>query len=405
MSPVPRARRAAGLLLAAALALTIPGLESRPAAALYCDPYDQICQQLDQGQQQQKAVQNQLQLIAANLADTQTKANETLVIVRRLEGQIAVQEKIVAATLRQLDRTNRDIRFTTADISRQVAQLTVRQQLLDQRVRALAALPSTDYVELLVTARGFTQFVDRLMLWRDVVRSDQSLVAQMKLQRDQVQILEERLQAQKLEQQTLLAQQQAQQAALDQQRASQQAALDYLQTLAVQYQQQQQQRQAELDALNAQVAQLQKQYDQEALSLGGGHGRFGWPIQAPISQGYGCSDLLFEWYNPDCPPPHTFHYGIDIAGLDGAPIAATDNGVVSLVSSSGCFGNHVVISHGNGFASWYAHLSGFAVQVGQPVHRGQVIAYEGSTGCSTGPHLHFGIWHDGGWVNPMPYLG
>jgi murein DD-endopeptidase MepM/ murein hydrolase activator NlpD len=95
------------------------------------------------------------------------------------------------------------------------------------------------------------------------------------------------------------------------------------------------------------------------------------------------------------------HLGIDIAAGTGAPIYATDSGVVVYAAGiGGGYGNMVMIDHGNGYHSLYAHLSGFNVVCGQSIYQGQTIGFAGSTGRSTGPHLHFEIRFQGGFMNP-----
>jgi murein DD-endopeptidase MepM/ murein hydrolase activator NlpD len=131
--------------------------------------------------------------------------------------------------------------------------------------------------------------------------------------------------------------------------------------------------------------------------------RFIWPEpQAQISQPFGPSTFWFE------PPyggyPH-FHTGIDLVEPFGSPVFAADDGVVALVGSSGSgYGNYVVIAHAGGLDTLYGHLSTSLVKVGQVVAQGTVVGLEGSTGNSTGPHLHFELRINQKPVNPAPYL-
>ncbi|BCR20872.1 peptidoglycan DD-metalloendopeptidase family protein [Borrelia miyamotoi] len=125
---------------------------------------------------------------------------------------------------------------------------------------------------------------------------------------------------------------------------------------------------------------------------------FLFPTQGVITSGYG--------YRPD---PFTktisFHNGIDIANAANTPILATKEGIVVKVGFSvGGYGRYIIISHNNGFQTLYAHLGSFAVKTGQKVSRGQIIGRMGSTGYSTGNHLHFTIFKDGKTGNPMKYL-
>ena len=99
------------------------------------------------------------------------------------------------------------------------------------------------------------------------------------------------------------------------------------------------------------------------------------------------------------------HNGIDMACAQGTPIYATRAGTVTTASyQAGGAGNYVSINHGDGFASIYMHMTHYVVSKGQAVSAGQVIGYMGSTGISTGSHLHFGIMYNGKYVNPANYV-
>jgi murein DD-endopeptidase MepM/ murein hydrolase activator NlpD len=99
-----------------------------------------------------------------------------------------------------------------------------------------------------------------------------------------------------------------------------------------------------------------------------------------------------------------FHSGIDISTSPGNSVKATADGIVSFAGWSGGSGNLVVVEHGHGFSTFYAHNRKLSVRVGEKVKRGDVISYAGSTGNSTGPHVHYEIWKNGKPVNPRTYL-
>jgi murein DD-endopeptidase MepM/ murein hydrolase activator NlpD len=346
------------------------------------------------------------------MTDIQQKSTATVQLMRSLNAQIDQEKQVIAGTQKKLDDTNRQIRYTEADISRRQAQLQVRRQLLDQRVRAMAKHDSLNYFELVVTSQSFSQLVDRLTTMQDIVRSDQQLIDQLRRERSLIQQQQANLQTQRDQQAALLQQEQDQKAQLDQTLASQQAALAYYQQLEAQYQQQAQVLAAENQQLTSQIQQLQQQYDAEARGFGGGSGRFAWPEGGGISQPFGCTDLVLEPYDPGCATRH-FHQGLDIAAPYGTTIGAGDAGVVASVVTGcvqgyyycgGGYGNQVVIVHGNGYSTLSAHLSAVLVSTGQGVSRGQAIGLEGSTGASTGPHLHFGVMYNGRWVDPEAYL-
>ncbi len=99
------------------------------------------------------------------------------------------------------------------------------------------------------------------------------------------------------------------------------------------------------------------------------------------------------------------HPGIDMAANHGAPIYAADGGIVRSAGWNGGYGNQVVVDHRNGFVTTYSHLSRFLVGPGQLVAKGSIIGRNGSTGYSTGPHLHFEVLRNGYYVNPLNFLG
>lgn len=127
-----------------------------------------------------------------------------------------------------------------------------------------------------------------------------------------------------------------------------------------------------------------------APSRGGGHG-FAWPVRGSISSPYG-----YRWGQ--------LHTGIDIADDEGTPVRAARAGRVASAGWRGGYGYAVVLDHGRGVQTLYGHLSDFAVQAGDVVRYGQVIGYVGSTGYSTGPHLHFEVIVRGQPVDPMEVL-
>jgi murein DD-endopeptidase MepM/ murein hydrolase activator NlpD len=135
---------------------------------------------------------------------------------------------------------------------------------------------------------------------------------------------------------------------------------------------------------------------------------FIWPAQkGVITQGFGPTDFAPE--PPGFGAAH-FHAGVDIANNSGTPILAADDGVVAAAESSMLNGNligygrHVIIAHKNGMLTLYGHLDAYSVKVGQAVHQGDLIGVMGSTGNSSGPHLHFEVRANNTPIDPMPYL-
>ncbi|HEX6488908.1 MAG TPA: M23 family metallopeptidase [Candidatus Dormibacteraeota bacterium] len=124
---------------------------------------------------------------------------------------------------------------------------------------------------------------------------------------------------------------------------------------------------------------------------------------AAITQGFGCTDVVFEPPDPACPSGH-FHSGVDLAVATGTPVYAVAGGTAQVIVSVGGYGIHVVVDCGQGVEMLYGHLAAAALTGPTLVAAGTLLGWVGSTGLSTGPHLHFEVRRGGEAVDPMPWL-
>jgi murein DD-endopeptidase MepM/ murein hydrolase activator NlpD len=391
-------------------------LSVQPAAAIYCYPGDppavyQACLAYNGGIGQQVNNQNQLQNIQANINNVLTQINAIDTLISNLKNQIAAQQALIAQTQAAIDDLNRQIRFGEANLTRLVASTSVRDELLNQRLRYIDSHGALNYVQLVLTSSSFNQMMDRMIAAQQVAASDRKLLNDLAQQHSQVSLANTALDDQKTQVTALLEQQKATEVDLQNNVKAQNAALGAEQQLEVKLSAQYAAVQAERAAIDAQVAQLALQYQAAAAKAGGGSGVFEWPEPACgpncISQRFGCSTFYLEVPDPSCPWPHKIHTGIDIAGPYGTNIVAADTGVVYLYPGSVGYGNLLVMFHGNGYSTYYGHTAGYApgLYSGEVVGRGTTIAFEGSTGWSTGPHLHFEIRTNGVYKDPCIWLG
>ena len=392
-------------VLLCALPLLLTGVAATPVKAVQCSPYDSICQQLQNDQAQQQANADALANVQTQIKDIEKQINALVALINKLNSQLVAQQALIDGTQAQVDALDGRIRLTLADITRRQAHLQIRETLFDNRVRSMEKHGSINYLALALSSTSFNQLIDRLITAQTIIQADHKLLDDLRLEKAQIQALNDQLTKQRADEADLLAKQRAQQAQMVQLRAQQQAALAFKQQLDAQYKAQADLLAQQQVQITAQVAADQAAYAAEAAGSGGGTGQFGWP-ESPhwISQGYGCSNYPFEMYWPACPSRH-LHSGIDIAEPYGTQVFAADNGVATVYGTCCGYGNYVILTHGNGYSTLYGHLAGFNVRNGQLVVRGQVIAFEGSTGNSTGPHLHFEIRYNDNYVDPCLYLG
>jgi len=124
-----------------------------------------------------------------------------------------------------------------------------------------------------------------------------------------------------------------------------------------------------------------------------------WPTLGALTSTYGIRTNPFNFERAG-----EYHRGVDLANIEGTPIRAAADGIVRSAGWMGGYGNGIILDHGFGYTTLYGHASALAVSAGSFVHRGDVIAYMGSTGRSTGSHLHFEVWQDGKPVNPLQFV-
>ena len=405
-------------LAAAAMIATLAWLpiSTRVANAIYCYPGDpaavyQACLAYNQGINAQVSNQQQLNNIQGQIANQQAQINSLYQLIKSINAQIDAQNALIAQTQTQISALDREIRFKVGNVTQLEADVAVRDQLLAQRMRYVDSHGPINYVELVLTAASFNQLVNRMLAAQQIAASDKKLLDALSVEHAQVTQAQSDLATQRGQMTALLQQQEAVKIDLKKNIDTQKAAIALAAKLEVQLQDQYNQIQAQRAAIDAQVAALALAYDAAAAKAGGGSGAFEWPEPNCgfdcISQGFGCSTFYLEVYDPNCPYPHKIHTGLDIAGPYGTNIVAADTGIVELYPGSVGYGNMILMVHGNGYSTVYGHLWYYApgLKSGMIVPRGTTIAFEGSTGWSTGPHLHFEIRVHNVYKDPCIWLG
>ena len=407
-------RRFSAAVVIASL-LWIPTI-TQTATAIYCYSGDPpavyaACLAYNQGIGAQVANRRQLQNIQHQIRNVQGQIDALYGLIKTLNDQIAAQQKLIAQTQAAILDLDRRIRLSDADLTFLKAHLSERDQLLNQRLRYVDSHGAINYVQLVLTASSFNDLMNRMIGAQQVVDSDQKLLDELNSERSLVTQATAALAVQRGQVAYLLKQEKAAVTALQTNQVTLAAAVGYQTQLEGQLASQYAELQAQRAAIDHEVSLLARKYQAAAEAAGGGTGQFEWPEptcgHGCISQGFGCNSYWFEQWEPSCPFPHRIHTGIDIAGPWGTPIIAADTGVIYMFPGYYGYGNYIIIIHGHGYSTLYGHTASFArgLRSGQIVTRGTLIAYEGSTGNSTGPHLHFEIRVNNVWKDPCTWLG
>jgi murein DD-endopeptidase MepM/ murein hydrolase activator NlpD len=339
--------------------------------------------QLDTIRQQRFAIEARVAEIDAQLAAADAKLAPLEAEVARLAAEMETTLARLREVQAELDEAQAKLDASAAQLYRSARRGVTYDNVFVSRPREL--ITQSKYLDHVAEDR--TELLERVRDLRDEVEEQRQ---HLEAQQAKADAAEAEAQAVRDQIAALRAEVEPARAQLAAQVQAEEAALADIQSRKAQFQ--------------AELAAMQAASDSIAARLRSGTGYPGQaggcqarPVPGGISSGFGMRYHPVLGYN-------RMHTGVDMRASSGDPIHACRAGVVVIAGSQGGYGNTVVIDHGGGMATLYAHQSRIAVSVGQIVNAGDVIGYVGSTGMSTGPHLHFEVRLSGNPVDPVPYL-
>ena len=356
--------------------------------------------------------QHQLQGLNGQIIATRTQIRQLLDQEHALQAQIAALDAQLASVQAQIDQETAKLVVLGQQVDQAKEQLAQKQAELAKhiadfghRMRIMYKSGQVNGLELIFSAANFTDLMNRIFFFNDIVREDRRQLTELQKERAAIEVMKADLEAKQAEQAQVVKQIKDQKAQLQTVRDQRAAREQQIAAIEAQFQQQLAEMQAQRAALQEQIAALIRESYRARSS-----GKWKWPMDGVITQGFGCTSYPFEPYEPSCPSKH-FHSGLDIAADYGTPVHAADGGIVHNFTM-GCswgsglcgYGRYVVIVHAGGFTTLYGHLSSWAVGDGVQIDKDTVIGYEGSTGNSTGAHVHFEMDLAGMPVDPLAYL-
>lgn len=342
----------------------------------------------------------------ANASEIQTLVNKKNAIdqeisllnaqVQNLNDQITAYSQLIADAQDELE----------------IAQFTLNglNEKHKLRIRAMEEEGTVSYWEVIFEANSFTDMLDRINMMQEIAASDQSRLEEMRQAAADVKAAQEEMTLGKAEMEASSAALEESQAAMEIKRTESDEILRELAKKQDEFQIMLDESEALQDALMRDIAAKEKElanakYEEKlaAQAAAGGAPASNATWRTPVS-GYTLTSPFGMRVHP-VTGVNKMHNGIDMACAQGTPIYATRAGTVTTASyQAGGAGYYVSINHLDGFSSIYMHMTHYVVSAGQSVSQGQLIGYVGSTGISTGPHLHFGISYAGSYVNPLAYL-
>ncbi len=312
-----------------------------------------------------------------------------------------MQAKITELEMDQKELED-SIQQTQADLETAKAAEEKQYEMMKQRIQMVYESGNKSYLDVLLKASSMTDVMNKMEYTSQVSLYDYNMLTELKDARAQVAAMEQKLE-------TDLAANESLQAEVTSEKENMEDLVD--------------EKTAEVEKYNASIATQQEEVDKYNQAVAEAESIIAAAEQSALANNTTTSATTytggaFTWPVPGCYSISSYfgtrtsptagassnHKGIDIPCSSGTPVVAAASGTVIVATYNYAEGNYVAIDHGGGIVTLYMHNSSLAVSAGQSVTAGQTIAYAGSTGVSTGPHCHFGVRVNGGYVDPLSYL-
>ena len=384
--------RLCGLALTAAVAVSLlPETVVVPASAVTQAEIDAMKEEANSLKQQQEEIQDQLDSLAADRENAMARKtlleqqiNATRAEINTIAAQIAKYDELIAQKQTELDEAE--------------AEEQAQYELFCERVRYMEEQGEVSYWSILFSSKDFADLLDNAMMVEEIMDYDNQVMDQLIALREQIEQDKAELETARQEQQDAKAEQEAAQANLQAQESEVDALLSQISNQEDELEAREAQLRAASDAATAEIAAAERELAAQIANVPSESG-FLWPLPGR----YNLSSLFGSRKHPITGKANN-HTGIDIPASSGTSILAAKSGVVTTSTYNNSYGNYVVVSHSDGTSTLYAHMVRRNCSKGDTVSQGQVIGYVGTTGSSTGNHLHFEVRVNGSRVDPINYF-
>ncbi len=384
--------RLCGLALAAAVAVSLlPEAVVVPASAVTQAEIDAMREEADDLKSQQKEIQAKLDALEADQANAMER--KTL-----LEQQINATQAEINTIAAQIAKYDELIAQKQEELSQAEAEEQAQYELFCERVRYMEEQGEVSYWSILFSSKDFADLLDNAMMVEEIMDYDNQVMDQLIALREQIEEDKAELESARQAQQAAKEEQEAAQANLKSQEAEVSALIDQLAAQEDQLEAEEAKLQAAANAADAEIAAAERELAAQINNVVSESG-FMWPLPGY----YNLSSLFAGRIHPITGKPQ-HHTGIDIPAPSGTDILAAKSGVVTTSTYNNSYGNYVVVSHSDGTSTLYAHMSRRGVSKGEVVSQGQYIGDVGTTGSSTGNHLHLEVRVNGSRVDPTQYF-
>lgn len=351
---------------------------------------------LNELQSQKNEIQTQIDESNSQLNDVNDELTDNLKQIQKLDESIQSSEENIEKLNEEITKKENEIQQIESELEKVTEKYNTQKALLDERLVEMYENDNVKYLDVILKSKSFSDFVSNYYIISELTEYDMDLLEIVDDQRKEIEQKNLKLSSQK--------------DSLEQEKSTQkktQIALSNTKVLRKNYvlklNQEEQDLQAKIDEYNNQVNQIEEEIKKLAVTASFGEEYRGGTMQWPIYGHYTITSNYGMRTHP-ITGVYKLHTGVDISATIGSDFTAIADGIVVKAEYNGAYGNMVIIDHGGGVQTLYAHGSQIIAQVGQEVKAGDIVLKVGSTGYSTGPHAHFEIRINGSPVNPLDYV-
>lgn len=343
----------------------------------------------------QKEIANQQNRANDRLNKLTTKEEQTEKQIQQLSSQISTAKVNLGKKEEAYKKALKNVQIIQGEVNEKQEEMENRQETLRKRVRSIYEGGQAEYLEVLFQSEDISDFISKTEYLSRLIENDQDILTGIRVQQEELDARKDQLVAKVDEAKKLKEEAKAAKIYYDSMKSKKEIALAEnkreQEDLLIQIEK----LEKDSKSLESKIRNLQSQ--QKGNTVIGSINV--WP-----TPGYQYITSPFAYRIHPITRKKSLHTGVDIAAPNKAKIIAAGSGIVIYSGWYGAYGNSVIIDHGNGISTLYAHMSSMAVSVGKEVTAGQAIGYVGSTGWSTGPHLHFEVRKNGVPTNPLVYF-
>ena len=346
------------------------------------------------------ALNKQIGELKTNIANTTDDIDAALKEKQRIDTELNLQIQKIEITNALINELTGNIAQKDTEIADRESAYQDKYELFKQRLRVTHEDGQASYLEMLFGAASLSDFLSRIDRIGAMLEYDTKIMEELKSEKSSLESARSDFASKKQVQEEYLAQLKADEDALEKMKANAASYLSKLQSnkayYAALYEKQLAAEEKLQEELQAYLEELQRQQNSKYVG-----GTFMWPV--PLN--YTRVSSKYGWRNSPITGKPELHNGIDIPAAYDTNIYASNSGTVTIATYHWSYGNYIMVDHGGGYATLYAHCSKLLVSKGDKVTKGQVIAKVGSTGSSTGNHLHFSLYESSKHTDPMAFFG